>query len=552
MTPLQRQLEQIWKQLRSQQANRADALVDVTIKGLRGIQDLRVPFPFPVTVLAGPNGCGKSTVLFALACAYQVPGARAGDYPSDAELIVRGLSPFQASGARAGDYTPARLFPDFRAQARAANGAPADAARQAEITFSYVTDNQPISMRWARGKDKWNRSFLGRQRGSQPTRELYLRTLASLSNPSEVRSVLQMARRQFDTWVVDASNIAFAQRILSFRYDSLKVLSSGLRDILFAERSADEDGAGANYSEFHMSAGERAVLRLSLSISKLRGALVLIDEIETGLHPYIQQMLMLELQRLALRNQLQIVVTTHSPVILETVPAEARVFLERNPDNVVRREAYRDIMQKSLYGRSQNLLSILCEDEEAEAFVRGALDHLGPELDFLQNDIEVGRDTGKDQFPAHLETFARFRKLRDVVFILDGDARAVGARMQKRAEELGQAATILYLPGQQPPEIWVWELLRQQRERYAPLLGLTAEALAARLTQIQNLYASAADKPVEIAKGQLLTLAEQLGRQTPDLLRIIGKTEAALAAGEVFEFVNQLRDAIGDWRAAGY
>jgi predicted ATP-dependent endonuclease of OLD family len=107
---------------------------------------------------------------------------------------------------------------------------------------------------------------------------------------------------------------------------------------LFAERD-DETGSHARYSEFHMSAGERALLRLSMNISKLSDALVLIDEVEAGLHPHIQQLLMLELQRLALRNQLQIVVTTHSPTVLETVPPEARVFLERSPDNVVRKEA---------------------------------------------------------------------------------------------------------------------------------------------------------------------------------------------------------------------
>lgn len=40
---------------------------------------------------------------------------------------------------------------------------------------------------------------------------------------------------------------------------------------------------------------------------------------------------MLELQRIALRNDLQVVVTTHSPVVLDSVPPEGRIFLERMP-----------------------------------------------------------------------------------------------------------------------------------------------------------------------------------------------------------------------------
>jgi len=526
VTSIARNLEQVWPQLRSQNPGRTDSLEEVTIKGLRGIHDLRVPLPFPVTVLAGPNGCGKSTVLFALACAYRVPGA----------------------GPRM--FTPASLFPDFRPNKPAAADDLADAYRDAEITFSYVAGNVRQQMRWSRGAKKWNRSYFGRKRGSQPVRPIYLRTLSNLSNPSEIRSVLQMAQRSFKPELLDASNIAFAQRILSYRYAKLSLFTSGLRNILFAERERlDPRPEAVRYSEFHMSAGERALLRLSLNISKLDNALVLIDEIEAGLHPFVQQLLMLELQRLALRNQLQVVVTTHSPIVLDTVPPEARVFLERSTDNVVRREAYRDIIQKALYGRSQNMLSVLCEDEEAEALVRGFLDHLGPRIDFLQNDIEIGRDTGKDEYLAHVETLARFRKLADVLFVLDGDGRAVLPQIEARAQQLGQAVRIISLPGTESPETWIWRILGERAELHGPALGLAPAQLRGKLAEIDNLYASAADKPSSIAKNKLSTLADSLARSTPSIVRDAARTEAAQGAGEAHDVVNLFQDAINDWRA---
>ena len=119
-----------------------------------------------------------------------------------------------------------------------------------------------------------------------------------------------------------------------------------------------------------MSSGERAVLRISKDISRLPGALVLIDEVEAGLHPYTQQQTMLELQRIALRQKLQIVVASHSPVVLDSVPPEARIFLDRDPTSEVRvMPAYRDIFQKALYGQSRDQLSFLCEDAVAEAIV---------------------------------------------------------------------------------------------------------------------------------------------------------------------------------------
>lgn len=526
MTALRRNLEQIWGQLRGQKPSRVNYLEEVVIKGLRGITDLRVALPFPVTVLAGPNGCGKSTVLFALACAYK---KRNENTP---------------------EWTPATLFRDFRPRSAEENGGVSDQRTAVEITFSYVAGNERLQMKWGRSKGKWNRSFFGRKRGSQPAREVYLRTLANLSNPSEVRSVLQLAYKQFESQVVDVSNIAFAQTILSYRYTKLSLLRSGLRTLLFAERSAEQSEAAPRYSEFHMSAGERAILRLSMDISKMEDALILVDEVEAGLHPYLQHLLMLELQRLALRNRLQIVVTTHSPAVLEMVPLEARVFLERTQDNVKRREPYRDLIQRALYGRSQNALAILCEDEEAEAFVRGVLEHLGPKLDFTQNDIEVGRDTGKEEFISHLETLGKFRKLGDVVFVLDGDGREVGARMEARAAQMGQAVRIIYLPGTELPEAWVWNLLRRETARYASILGMTEDRLSDMLEAQESLYSSAVDKPAAIAKGKLSSLAAETVRTAPELMRLIGREEAVREAGEVFEVANRLVDVIGEWRAS--
>ena len=525
MNGLKRNLEAIWSQLRSQKPGRANSLEEIHLKGLRGIKDLRIPLPFPVTVLAGPNGSGKSTVLFALACAYS---------RKDKER----------------PYTPAILFPDFRPRKTAREAPLSDIKAEVEIIFSYIADNERLSMKWGRNKGKWNRSFFGRKKGSQPKRDLYLRTLANLSNPSEVRSVLQLAYRDYKTETVDAANIAFAQRILDYRYDKLSIISDGLKNVLFAQR-IEETNPGINYSEFHMSAGERAVLRLSIGISKMDDALVLIDEIEAGLHPYIQQLLMLELQRLALRNRLQVVVTTHSPVILDTVPPEAQVFLERTEDSVVRREPYRDIIQKALYGRSRDTLSIICEDEEAEALIRGALDYLGPKIDFLQDDIRIGRDTGKDQFPSHLETLGKFNKLDDVVFIFDGDVRkeGLGAQMEARANEMGQHVKILYLPGNDSPEVWIWSVLKEKPDTYSPFLGLASETLKKQINSIDNLYAHAADKPAAISKNKLFTFAEQNSRDVVSIIREIAKTEARSQSGDIYEFVNQMQDTILNWRS---
>lgn len=53
-----------------------DFLDEVRLKGLRGTCNARVAFDYLVSVIAGPNGCGKSTV-FACAAAYAPAGRSA-------------------------------------------------------------------------------------------------------------------------------------------------------------------------------------------------------------------------------------------------------------------------------------------------------------------------------------------------------------------------------------------------------------------------------------------------------------------------------------------
>jgi predicted ATPase len=512
---IRRQFARVWEQLRAKRPQLENFLEEVRIQALHGIEDLTVRLTYPVSVLAGPNASGKTTVLFALACGYKVP----------------------ESGIK--DFVPSTMFPDFQ---RAKH--PADHRHQTAFEFYYIHHGQRQRMRWTRGTN-WNRSYLGLKEGRQPERQVYLRTLANLSNPSEVRSVLQMGRFDLAEEEVTADLLAFAHRILPLRYRRLIHLSRKNKDLLFAER---EDGQAATYSEFHMSAGERAILRLSRDLSQLSNALVLIDEIEAGLHPLTQQQLLLELQRLALRNDLQIVVTTHSPVVLDCVPPEGRIFLERTDGNVVVQPPYRDLIQNAFYGHSLEKLYILCEDEVAEALLRGVLDVLNPRLNLLHSDLEVGRDTGKDEFPQHVRALAKFGKLSDFLLVLDGDARPVESRVRQAAQDFGQPIRLLFLPGNETPETWIWGRLARASGDYAREFGLPPERFRQLLEHYDQTFAGAADTPVRIAKQKLELLAEELRRETSELCRAVGRLEAARESSGLDVFTADLKAEIESWR----
>lgn len=511
MSLIRRNFIQVWDQLRAKKPQMAQFLESVQIKNLRGIKDLQVNFSYPVTVMAGPNGCGKSTVLFACACAYDVPGKR--------------------------DYSPAVLFPSLKAKFE-----PEVSDLQVTPSFEYyfVDHGQRIGMAWRRLKS-WGKSFMGRKNGKQPQRPLYLRTLANLTSPSEVRSILQIGNQAFDSSDIDADLIAFAHKVLPFKYRGLKLLTLKEKDLLFADR----EGATTPYSEFHMSAGERALLRISKDISRLNNALILIDEIEAELHPYTQQQVMLELQRLALRNNLQILVTSHSSVILESVPPEGRVFLERIADNVTVQPPYRDIFQRAFYGRSQDQLSVLCEDSVAEALIRGVLDRINPDLQLTHDSITVGRGTGKDQFAQHVETLGKFNLLDEFIFVLDGDAKSVEEQIVQVASKFNRVIKPLYLPGDMPPEEWIYKVLENNMLLYSNTLS--SSNLGGVLQQLRQQFDGAADMPTNISKARYATLADSLQRTPEEIARLVGHSESE--AGEMRVFVDGLKQAVMDWRS---
>jgi len=380
--------------------------------------------------------------------------------------------------------------------------------------------------------------------GQQPQRPLYFRTLANLASPSEVRSVLQIASGAFTSHTITSDLIAFAQRILPLQFQEVHLISKNNKDLLFVKR---QDAPNTKYSEFHMSAGERAIIRISKEISNLRNAIVLIDEIEAGMHPFTQQQLMLELQRLALRNDLQIIVTTHSPVILDCVPVEARIFLERVPGNVIIRPAYKDIIQKAFYGQSLEKLSILCEDEIGESFILGVLDVLNPKIGLMHDDLQVGRDTGKEEFANHIIALSKFQQLENFIFILDGDAKSIENDLLATAQRTGNSIQPLFLPGN-VPEQWAWKVLQTYTDEDAVMIGHSKIDIKRIMLQQDQLFDNAADSPSKIMKNKFFSFCEILKQPHTEMMRKIARKEAERLSPDMNIFMQSFETLIRLWQ----
>ena len=340
--------------------------------------------------------------------------------------------------------------------------------------------------------------------------------------------------------------LLLAEKTLPFRYDEVVDLSLDTKRLLFAVQKG-----GPAYSELHMAAGERAVLRLALEIGELRDALILIDELEAGLHPWVQQLLMLQLQQLAVRQDLQFVVTTHSPVVLDSVPPDGRIFLDRDSSGRVTTVApYHDTVQYALYGRSMDVLQVLCEDRAAEAILEGVFDALSLEnLRFPRDAVRIGRDTGADEFPTHAAAFRKFGRLHDFVFVLDGDQRGGEVRDKIHRASAGVLAPVFYLPGEAAPEVWVWEALRRAPEEFAREIGVPAEKCRTTMERRDLRYDGTSGSVSSIAKAKLESFADSVHRGVPELCRLVARVEVARRRNDIRSLAVELEGAVERWRS---
>ena len=103
----------------------------------------------------------------------------------------------------------------------------------------------------------------------------------------------------------------------------------------------------------------------------------------------------------------------------------------------------------------------------------------------------------------------------------------------------------LFLPGDAPPEQWLWETIRGRSDDYAIRLDRTPSYLVRTMRDLEQL-AKGAVRRRDAAKAALGALASDVGRTVADLARIVGHQEAAVNA--IPELLLDLTEQIDVWR----
>lgn len=477
--------------------------------GLRGIKSLRVDFDYPVTFFTGQNGAGKSTLLALAALAYHgVPGHVASLAKS-------------WSGHLDGDFTYF-TFRDFF------HRGPGDAAvKDVGLTWRYDANTPEVSLikkteKWMRYERRPKRAveFLGISRAVPPIELSYLR-----SNFNTDIAGISPAPLTGETRKV-------VEKILGRQYPKVEEINRKK----FTIRRTSENG----YTSFNMGAGEDSLIALLAQLSQLpEGSLVVIDEVETALHPAAQRKLIDALLQLSWDRKLQIIGSTHSHHIIDNLPRAARKLIIREHDSHRVVPSPTTMLALSEISEQQNKeLLVICEDPFAASLLTTALSAQ------LRKRVDIQACGAKSELARYARSHLRIASKARCLIVWDGDVSAQEAEKYLTSAETqipdpnGIKARLFWsrLPGAVSPEKWALDVCRSNGiEETVKIFGLDSEGQAKDI-----LDSCGADDVHDIP----YLLAQATGLKVDESAQLLVRCAAAVAKDQLQPLIDQIQQAL--------
>lgn len=284
-------------------ANFGSCLRKVHVDGFRGIYSIDLDLDYPITAISGLNGAGKSTLGQLAICGYKKPST-AIDYKRQ---YIKDFFP----------VSPAD---------------PKPISDGAKVIYFYETDDyrKPQEVTISRANSAWS----GYKR--QPERHCYYVGFTVYIPKVERRdlSVYGGANLQFtEKREIEDDVIHKMARIIGHSYDD--VTFQGVSHKGKESEVGIASRLGYSYSENNMGFGEGRIL---YTVDKLENSpeksLFILEEPETSLHESAQYEFAKYLLDVCNRRHHQIILSTHSSVILDALPAESRKLILRDPNGV--------------------------------------------------------------------------------------------------------------------------------------------------------------------------------------------------------------------------
>lgn len=310
------------------------------ISGLRGWTGHRIEFRFPITAIVGENGSGKSTILQAAAASYRSPGtSKKMKFASD-------------------------FFPDT----------PWDKITASQITYTVRENTGSTTDSIRKPTNRW--------RGNPERRErrIYYIDLSRIQPLSARAGYLRLAKatlKEGASQLFATDVVARLSNIMGSVYKSARLATTAYdptRLVPVIQKAAQP------YSGFHQGAGELTAAEL-LANDFEKYSLVIIDEIESSLHPRAQRRLIRDLANIAREKEIQFIISTHSPYVLDELPPEGRIYIvETNDGKSTVNGVSPEFAMSKMDEENHPECDVYVEDEASAAFVREIIVSNDPEI----------------------------------------------------------------------------------------------------------------------------------------------------------------------------
>lgn len=377
----------------------------IEILGLRGWAKQRVEFSFPIIAIVGENGSGKSTILQSCACVYRSENKKDTHYPSE-------------------------FFPDTAWES----------VQGVTIKYGYSEGTQHKDGSLRKPTTRW----LGHdERPERQVEYIDLSRIQPVSARVGYAKIAKTRHKEASAKPFDEQQVQRFSAVMGKSYDAARMALTNIdkkREIPVLGKM------GASYSGFHQGSGETTIAEL-LQADLPKYGIVLIDEIESSLHPRAQRRLIRDLAERCRDREVQIILTTHSPYILEELPQKARLYILESENT---REIVTGISPQFAMTKMDDEIYPECdlyvEDHPAKIMLEELLSYHGKDV-FSRCSIipygaaSVGHALGQ------MVSAKRF--LRPTRVFLDGDN--------------AEAPGCILLPGGDAPERVVFKFLEEKR-----------------------------------------------------------------------------------------
>jgi predicted ATPase len=316
---------------------------------LRALNKFKIDFEYPISLIAGTNGSGKSTLLAIAACGFHSESTN--------QAITQSNRPY---------YT----FNDFLVQSKQEippSGIEIVYTTSEQISEVGKTSNNKKSTTLKKVKDgKWATY------SKRPLKNVEFFGIERVV-PHYEKSISKSYKKSFETDGQRSATEENTERSVG------KILSKNYSNFQFQKHSKYKlpqvSKDGYTYSGFNMGAGENALFELFFTLHSCpQGSLIVIDEIELGLHAQAQTKFIEELKSICKNRFLQIIATTHSPTALSCVPPYARYYIESNESGtIIHQHVSEALATGKLAGANSEELIIFVEDNSASTIIRNAL-----------------------------------------------------------------------------------------------------------------------------------------------------------------------------------